>query len=330
MGYGWGGAVVADTRQQQKSLMASAFATPFYRRHWVTQPEEWSELPILRDSDLKAARRDFPENVFGGRLTVPERNLLYIWPPSGALKPDISIYMGITDDERTHWVDVITRQWTILGLGAEDVVQVLSWSNDPFVAVLTTAVGGASAYGSPAVDELLGILTVRLELVPSEARRTLATAELLHPAALFADSAHVEAMRQLLGTKTLASLGYRSVILRSVEWVEAKTRKQWEEAWQIPVRRLLEIPYALGYGLDCERNPQGVHFARDHYVIEVTDDNGHLVTEGTNGYFTITPLFLRSHPIIRYQTTITGYLEHEACDCLDDGVLFIPRPEGRQ
>ena len=161
-------------------------------------------------------------------------------------------------------------------------------------------------------------------------RRTLATAELLHPAALFADSAHVEAMRQLLGTKTLASLGYRSVILRSVEWVEAKTRKQWEEAWQIPVRRLLEIPYALGYGLDCERNPQGVHFARDHYVIEVTDDNGHLVTEGTNGYFTITPLFLRSHPIIRYQTTITGYLEHEACDCLDDGVLFIPRPEGRQ
>ncbi|PSR22920.1 MAG: hypothetical protein C7B45_04685 [Sulfobacillus acidophilus] len=327
MGYTWGEAAAVDTQQQQDALMASAFATPFYRHHWVTKPKAWHELPILRDSDLKAGRQNFPENVFGGRLTIPERNLLYIWPPSGALKPDISIYMGMTDDERTHWVDVMTRQWTILGLGAEDVVQVLSWSNDPFVAVLTTAVGGASAYGSPAVDELLGILTVRLELVPSEARRTLATAELLHPAALFADSAHVEAVCQLLGTKTLADLGYRSVVLRSVEWADAKTRIKREKEWQIPVRRILEIPYALGYGLDCERNPEGVHFARDHYLIEVTDDDGHTVTE-TTGYLTITPLFLRSHPIIRYQSSIKGHFAQHACGCLDDGWLFIPESEG--
>jgi len=329
MGYLWHEVKVKDSYQQMDNLVASAARTPFYRSHWKDRMGIGERPPVVRADDLEKARRDFPESLFGGRLTIPEENLLYVWPPVGAVIPDTALFMGVTVDERENLVEVLTRQWARLGLAAGDAVQVLSWSNDPFVSVLTTAVAGSSAFGGPSVDEILGVLTIRLELVPSEARRTLATAELLHPAVIVADYAHVAAMNDILGEKTIAALGYQAVIIRSMQWVDADVVQQWEDTWHLPVRQLLEIPHVLCYGLDCEISGRGVHFAPDKYWVEVTNQSGEQITDGSPGFLTITPLFLRSHPLIRYQTAIVGYLDQGACGCETGDPMFVPTPENR-
>jgi hypothetical protein len=318
------GAVATDEALELASLLALAGATPFYRRHWgQTHPSGGSEtrlqnVPVLRRDDLLL--RDRSADIYGGRRTIAESSLLYLFTPqSFVLTPlapvgEPTFYAGLTQDERAQLVDLLSRQWMDLGLCSGSTVVAMSWGNDPFVMGMVSAVGGMASYMGPAVEDMLGVSIVRLEIATQEAQRSRAVIELFRPQVVFSSAEHMLAVQQRPDGRSLREFGVEAVVLREGRPLPQATRGELETAWKVPVLQLLEVWEAFFYAQEC-RARSGYHIARDLYTVEITDEAGRAQADAAIGFLTVTPRFLRGMPMVRYQSTLRGRIDHAQCEC---------------
>jgi len=322
----------ADEALELASLIAMAAVTPFYRRHWgaaAAAPAgtlRLQDLPVTRREDLLL--RDPGDDLYGGRRTIAESSLLYLFTPqSFVLTPlapvgDPTFYVGMTQDERARLVDLVSRQWTALGLSAESTVVAMSWGNDPFVMGIVSAAGGMASYLGPAVEDLLGLTVVRLEIATQEAPRSQAVIELFRPQVVFSSAEHMRAVQQRLGARSLADFGVETVVLREDRPLAEAERAALEAQWKVPVLQLLQVWEAFFYAQEC-RARAGFHVARDLYSVEIVDDQGHALTPGAIGWLTVTPRFVRGMPLVRYRSEVQGRLDAAPCACGSCAPRFV-------
>lgn len=321
-----------DEALELSSLIAVAGVTPFYKRHWghlgppASGDRRLQDLPVLRRDDLLL--REKSADIYGGRRTIAQGSLLYLFTPqSFALTPlapvgDPTFYVGLTQDERARLVDLVSRQWMGLGLSSGSTVVAMSWGNDPFVMGIVSAVGGMGSYLGPAVEDMLGLTVVRLEIATQEAQRSHAVIELFRPQVVFSNAEHMRAVQQRLGSQSLADFGVEAVVVREDTPLPKAERAALETAWKVPVLQLLQVWEAFFYAQECHAR-NGFHIARDLYSVEITDDTGRALADGATGLLTVTSRFSRGMPLVRYQSAVRGHIEHARCACGSCGPRFI-------
>lgn len=326
------GADAPDEALELASLIAMASVTPFYRRHWGAAAAaragtlQLQDLPVTQRENLLL--RDPGDDLYGGRRTIAESSLLYLFTPqSFVLTPlapvgDPTFYAGITQDERARLVDLVSRQWAALGLAADSTVVAMSWGNDPFVMGIVSAAGGMASYMGPAVEDLLGLTVVRLEIAPLEAPRSQAVIELFRPQVVFSSAEHMRAVQQRLGERSLADFGVETVVLREDQPLPEAERAALETQWKVQVLQLLQVWEAFFYAQEC-RERAGFHVARDLYSVEVVDDQGRALAPGATGWLTVTPRFVRGMPLVRYRSAVQGRIETAACACGSHQPRFV-------
>jgi phenylacetate-CoA ligase len=78
----------------------------------------------------------------------------------------------------------------------------------------------------------------------------------------------------------------------------------------------------------CEHG--SMHASPDHVIIEVVDDAGTPVPDGTRGHIVFTPLHARAMPLLRYAIGDEGSISHESCKCgRFDGQAIVASLDGR-
>ena len=309
--------IEAEAQLELNSLLSLAASTPLYQKLWQgLSTDQLENLPVIRQADLLRGAHCDETDLYGGRRTIPERSFLYIFTPLGFTLTPLSTmegmeyYVPVTEQERQQVITLLCRQWSLLGIKKEDTVQTLSWGNDPFVMCYVTSAAGASSYLSPSVEETLGVTALRLEIVPFEAPRTIATATLFKPKTIFANREHMVAVQAKLqeDNKTIADLGYEFVTLREDTPLITAEREALEKEWGVPIYQTLQVWDALFYAQET-KDRNGFVFADDMFTVEITDEQGKPLADGETGLLTVTPRFMRGTPMIRYQTTVQGYID---------------------
>jgi phenylacetate-CoA ligase len=70
-----------------------------------------------------------------------------------------------------------------------------------------------------------------------------------------------------------------------------------------------------GVAAECLPVRQGLHVQEDHFLVEVVDPNGEVVSEGGEGELVFTTLAKEAQPLIRYRTGDIGSITYRPCEC---------------
>ena len=99
------------------------------------------------------------------------------------------------------------------------------------------------------------------------------------------------------------------------ELIKPSMRKELNEIWGAEVFGMLCLPEAGLHAIDC-REHRGLHVWEDMFIVEAVDpDSDEPVSRGETGKLTITNLFAKGTPLIRYKTDIDVELEDDTCGC---------------
>lgn len=116
----------------------------------------------------------------------------------------------------------------------------------------------------------------------------------------------------------IKEIGYKpegiKVVLTTGEVLMSNYRKELEEVFGAPVYDA----YGAGDGgivsHEC-RNRNGLHITEELCVIEITDKEGKVLSDGEVGFVTTTDLENYAFPFIRYHVGDMSYIKKEPCSC---------------
>lgn len=292
---------------QLKRLKKTAAAVydnvPFYREKFkalgitlddIKSVDDIKKLPTTQKTDL---RDNYPFGLFA----VPKKDIVRIHASSGTSgKPTV---VGYTANDINTWADMMARNFTMIGLDANDVFQ-----NAVNYGLFTGGLG--FHYGI----ERLGAMAV-----PSGTGNTVRQIEMMQDFGVTA--IHCTPSYGLYLAETVREMGVVDKLSLRVgcfgaEPWSSSTRQELESAFNIKAYDSYGLSEMMGPGIAFECQEQdGLHIWSDHYIVEILDENGEEVAEGEKGELVLTSLTKEALPIIRYHTgDITRRLASE-CPC---------------
>jgi len=252
------------------------------------------KLPMTKKTDL---RDNYPFGLFA----VPKKDIVRIHASSGTSgKPTV---VGYTVNDIETWANMMARNFTMVGLDANDVFQ-----NAVNYGLFTGGLG--FHYGI----EQLGAMAV-----PSGTGNTVRQIEMMQDFGVTA--IHCTPSYGLYLAETVREMNIRDKLSLRVgcfgaEPWSSSTRKELEDAFNIKAYDSYGLSEMMGPGIAFECQEQdGLHIWSDHYLVEVLDEDGEQVAEGEKGELVLTSLTKEAFPVIRYRTgDITRLLKSE-CVC---------------
>lgn len=70
----------------------------------------------------------------------------------------------------------------------------------------------------------------------------------------------------------------------------------------------------MGGAITCQAF-SGMHVRENHFIVEIVDENGHLLPDGEEGEMVITTIGMEAMPLLRYRTGDRTRIIPEACPC---------------
>lgn len=287
----------------KKTAAAVYNNVPFYREKFkalgitpddIRSLEDIRKLPLTKKTDL---RDNYPFGLFA----VPKKDIVRIHASSGTSgKPTV---VGYTANDIETWANMMARNFTMVGLDANDVFQ-----NAVNYGLFTGGLG--FHYGI----EQLGAMAV-----PSGTGNTVRQIEMMQDfgvTAIHCTPSYglylAETVREM---NVLDKLSLRVGCFGAEPW-SSSTRKELEDAFNIKAYDSYGLSEMMGPGIAFECQEQdGLHIWSDHYLVEVLDEDGEQVAEGEKGELVLTSLTKEAFPVIRYRTgDITRLLKSE-CVC---------------
>jgi phenylacetate-CoA ligase len=119
----------------------------------------------------------------------------------------------------------------------------------------------------------------------------------------------------------------RSIIV-GAEKLHDFQRQLLQEVFQAPVFETYGSREFMLIGAECERHC-GLHLSVENLYVEIVDDEGLPVPEGTEGNVVITDLFNYGMPFVRYVTGDRAIAGFENCPC-GRGLPLLKKVVGRQ
>jgi phenylacetate-CoA ligase len=129
-------------------------------------------------------------------------------------------------------------------------------------------------------------------------------------------------------------LGFKNIIIRGTEYPSvgeekglptAERKGKYEQEWGLKFQSMLDIRDCLFYAADCPERT-GLHIWEDMYIVEAIDEKtGKSVSSGKIGKLTITNLFTKAMPLIRYKTDLDVAINEKPCACGRTHARIIPQ-----
>jgi phenylacetate-CoA ligase len=114
--------------------------------------------------------------------------------------------------------------------------------------------------------------------------------------------------------QALSGLPLAAAVLPSGEVLRVQARSILEEAFLAPVAELYTLRECGTIAFQCRCGP-GLHVEADWFVMEVLDNDGRSVPDGTAGDLIVTDLTNSHVPLLRYATGDVGSLQWTKCVC---------------
>ena len=321
--------------QEQKLLRQIRYVynhSTFYRKKFdrvglevesIQQLGDLKKIPLTTAEELRAEVKQGTD-PWGGNLCVAEEKILFCFSPPDPLMDEYPLFTAITGYDRDVVIEHLLRQWAMLGIEPDYIVQSQCWGWEPLnVAYLNSY---SNRYLSPSVADVMKCISIPLEIMISDVSRTVHSAKFFRPQILFTNIENIDALEKEVENQKLFlnQLGYKTVVAREREKIlNSEQRSKIANKWNADVFSMLDIQEALFYVTDCLAH-RGLHVWEDAFLVEVIGPEGERVEEpGKSGKLALTNLFAEATPLIRYQTDIEASIDEDPCICGRTGKRLI-------
>ncbi len=254
---------------------------------------------------LPVTRRDELQEDNWGLLCVDRKNIAEVVATTGTTGNPLFIALTAGDMERLAENE---RRWfSVMGLGAESLVQIAVTMDNLFVA-------GMAYYKGL---EALGAGIIRSGA--SNAKRQLELIVRLKPDVIIAVPSFMlklsrEAEKLGLKPGSLKKALLIGETIRGADMVSNQLGRLVEEAWNIECFSTYGITEASVAFTECASHA-GFHSHPDLVFTEVLDDEGMAVPDGDIGELVVTTFKVEAMPLIRYATGDVCFKLEGPCDC---------------
>jgi len=287
--------------------------SPFYQR-------KFSSLAgaITSSATLKGAFQNIPPlllqdmahppvgDAFRGRQTRPPE-IIY------QLEYDVPVFQGFSRYDLEAYAGVMSDAWCQICVRADDRVAIYDDGSSP-VTYLSSRV--ISPYLRQGAADRIGAVVICNDGLPEFVDRCWHLLTYVQPQVLFMRCDNVDPFLRLLTRRGgwPAPPPRQVVVSGNEEWPGAQEISAWERALGTPVRRLARADLAMWLALECSGGR--IHMDSDRFLIEVVDPQSYTVLPADEeGVLTITCLFGKTVPSIRYVSAIFGRLCSTVCSC---------------
>ncbi len=274
---------------------------PFYRQAFgdvrpddISSLEDISKLPTTKKTDL---RDNYPFGLFA----TPMQDVVRLHASSGTSGK--STVVGYTARDIETWSDLMARNFTMVGLGPDDMFQ-----NAVNYGLFTGGLGihfGIERIGATAVPSGTGNTRHQLEMMIDFSVTALHCTPSY--ALYLAETAREHDM--------VDRLSLRIGCFGAEPW-SANTRRELEDALGIDAYDSYGLSEMFGPGVAFEcQEKDGLHIWDDHFLVEVLDKDGEGVAPGERGELVLTSLTKEAMPLIRYRTGDITIIREDECQC---------------
>jgi phenylacetate-CoA ligase len=288
------------------------------------------KLPLITRAELQANAKETGD-PFGEACCLPSDEIPYIFTPEFPVTGE-PIYMAMTFDDIAEVIECIIRQWAMLGIRG-DIVIFQAYCNRILPSLISP--GFPMLRNLQSVGGALRCLVFPFDAHPGFAAHPLWVARFNKGAVLFTTMPQLDEMAKLLEAQKIPkpALEFKKIIVRGTEFPSlgeekglptAERRGKYEQEWGPKFHSMLDVSDCLFYATDCPER-MGLHVWEDMYIVEAIDEKtGKSVSSGKIGKLTITNLFAKAMPLIRYKTDLDVAIDEKPCACGRTSARIIP------
>ncbi|MFB0563603.1 MAG: phenylacetate--CoA ligase family protein [Candidatus Lokiarchaeia archaeon] len=285
--------------------------------------DDLKKVPTITKDEI---REDISEtnDPYGGTRCIPEEETCGIVELFDEFPPQNDpLYNVFTREDFTNWVEIFARYCTMMGMkkGEGMLIQGVLDPTDSYVFPLHNI----NPYFSPSVSQIFGGLSLGMAVVMP---RMLASGidgvkafnwiKFFKSTVLFISP---DLLRQIVILAEAEGMSTRDLGVKIIvypdheELLKPSNRKEIEEIWGANVFSMICVPMAGFHAIDC-RKYNGLHVWEDLFIVETVDaESNEPVSVGETGKLTVTNLFAKGSPLIRYKTSIDVELKEDTCAC---------------
>ncbi|MCF0180075.1 MAG: AMP-binding protein [Bacteroidales bacterium] len=295
--------------QLRETLCYLSEKSPYYKRIFAENDidikdivflEDLQKLPITTKEDLQRNYEDF--------LCCPKHEIIDYVTTSGTLGDPVTF--GLTENDLQRLAYNESSSFTMVGLDKNDVMQLMTTIDRRFMAGLAYYMG-ARELGCGIVRVGNGIPELQWDTI----NRIKPTVCMVVPSFI----------TKLIDYAEKNGIDYRNSSLKKAICIGEALRNSYGELTKLGEKineKWSELELFTTYAstemqssfTECHVH-KGCHIPLDLIIVEMLDENGNPVPEGTPGEVTITTLGVEGMPLLRFRTGDISILHSEPCPC---------------
>ena len=257
------------------------------------------DLPFTDKADLEARNDDF--------LAVPSSKIVDIVQSSGTTGRPTRVMYTESDLQRLAYNE--EQSFAACGLGSGDVVLLTCTMDRCFVAGLAYFLG-IRALGAAAIRNGHGSMPSHLSVIHRmKPTGIVGVPSFLRKLGEFMRGEGVDPAKTPV--ERLVCIGEP---LRDRDMNFLKLGSDLEGIWGAKAFSTYASSEMVTTFCECTAQ-QGGHLHTDLAIVEIVDDGGNAVPDGSPGEVVVTPLVVEGMPLLRFKTGDVSFLMHEKCAC---------------
>lgn len=285
--------------------------------------DDLRKIPTITKDDIKENIRQ-TNDPYGGARCVSEEETCGIIELFDEVPPQSDpLYQVFTREDFSNMVEMFARYCTMIGMRKGDrmLTQGVLDPTDTYFHPLQSI----NPLFSPSVAQIFGSLSLGLGVVMPrmlapgiDGAKAFNWIKFFKSPVLFISPEllrHIAVLAEAEGL-SIREMGVRIIVYPDhKELIKTSMRKELMEIWGANVFSMLCLPEVGFHAIDCGKYA-GVHVWEDMFIIEAVDANSdEPVSLGETGKLTVTNLFAKGSPLLRYKTSIDVELKEEPCAC---------------
>ena len=266
------------------------------------------KVPILRLEDLEEVRSSTGD-PFSGRKCQGKAAQLTFQLETGE---EVPLYIALSRSDLRLYAQSLSYCWRLLGLTKGDRVAIFDYGSSPISYLASSAF---MPYLYRGAAEELGCIPLCNDGVSQMSQRAIEIIRFIRPRVFFIRSDCLFPFSQEVKRQGISLPDYiESLVVTEDDGIPSiRSCQTWASALGVPVYRLLRVDVAMFLGVECP-HCHLLHVNSELYFVEAAQ-KGQDGMPGRNspGVLTITNLFARMTPTIRYVSHVQGVLMEPGC-----------------
>ncbi|MFB0562421.1 MAG: phenylacetate--CoA ligase family protein [Candidatus Lokiarchaeia archaeon] len=285
--------------------------------------DDLKKVPIIRKDEIKEEIGK-TNDPFGGTMCIPEDASCVIIELFDEIPPQTDpLYQVLTKNDCTNMIEMFARYCSMIGMKRGD--RMITQGAVDFTETYVHPLTSECIFFSPTVSKIFKSLSLGLTDVMPRAMgpavdgvKSFNFIKFFKPAVLFITPELLKHMAVLAEAEGISprDMGVKIIVYPDHnELLKPSMRKELMELWDANVFSMLCVPEVGFHAIDC-REFVGLHVWEDMFIVEAVEaSSDEPVSPGETGKLTITNLFAKGNPFIRYKTNIDVELKEDPCAC---------------